>query len=75
MGAAIATILLGPWAATIVMTTVVSVQAAVLLATSTPFQELLQARRAFIDLLRDLPMTMLVSSHDLAMVRECSPPQ
>ncbi len=32
-----------------------------------------RARRAFINLLRDLPMTMLVSSHDLAMVRELLP--
>jgi len=32
-----------------------------------------RARRAFINLLRDLPLTMLVSSHDLAMVRELFP--
>ncbi len=32
-----------------------------------------RARRALINLLRDLPMTMLVSSHDLAMVRELLP--
>jgi cobalt/nickel transport system ATP-binding protein len=32
-----------------------------------------RARRAFINLLRDLPLTMLVSSHDLAMVRELLP--
>lgn len=32
-----------------------------------------RARRAFIHLLRDLPLTMLVSSHDLAMVRELFP--
>jgi len=32
-----------------------------------------RARRALINLLRDLPMTMLVSSHDLAMVREAFP--
>ena len=32
-----------------------------------------RARRTLINLLRDLPMTMLVSSHDLAMVRELLP--
>jgi cobalt transport protein ATP-binding subunit len=32
-----------------------------------------RARRALINLLRDLPITMLVSSHDLAMVRELLP--
>lgn len=32
-----------------------------------------RARRTLIHLLRDLPMTMLVSSHDLAMVRELLP--
>jgi cobalt/nickel transport system ATP-binding protein len=32
-----------------------------------------RARRSLIHLLRDLPMTMLVSSHDLAMVREILP--
>ena len=32
-----------------------------------------RARRSLIHLLRDLPMTMLVSSHDLAMVRELLP--
>lgn len=32
-----------------------------------------RARRALIHLLRELPMTMLVSSHDLAMVREVFP--
>jgi cobalt/nickel transport system ATP-binding protein len=32
-----------------------------------------RARRALIHLLRDLPLTMLVSSHDLAMVRELLP--
>ncbi len=32
-----------------------------------------RARRALIHLLRGLPMTMLVSSHDLAMVRELLP--
>jgi cobalt/nickel transport system ATP-binding protein len=32
-----------------------------------------RARRALIHLLRELPMTMLVSSHDLAMVRELLP--
>jgi cobalt/nickel transport system ATP-binding protein len=32
-----------------------------------------RARRALIHLLRDLPMTMLVSSHDLAMVQEILP--
>ncbi len=32
-----------------------------------------RARRGLIQLLRDLPMTMLVSSHDLAMVRELLP--
>ncbi len=32
-----------------------------------------RARRGLIHLLRDLPMTMLVSSHDLAMVRELLP--
>lgn len=32
-----------------------------------------RARRALINLLRDLPMTMLVSSHDLVMVRELLP--
>ncbi|MBN2388257.1 MAG: ABC transporter ATP-binding protein [Anaerolineales bacterium] len=32
-----------------------------------------RARRSFINLLRDLPLTMLVSSHDLAMVRELFP--
>ncbi len=32
-----------------------------------------RARRTLIHLLRDLPMTMLVSTHDLAMVREVFP--
>ncbi len=32
-----------------------------------------RARRALIHLLRDLPITMLVSTHDLAMVRELFP--
>jgi len=32
-----------------------------------------RARRTLINLLRDLPMTMLVSSHDLALVRELLP--
>jgi cobalt/nickel transport system ATP-binding protein len=32
-----------------------------------------RARRTLIHLLRDLPLTMLVSSHDLAMVRELLP--
>jgi cobalt transport protein ATP-binding subunit len=32
-----------------------------------------RARRTLIHLLRDLPLTMLVSSHDLAMVRELFP--
>jgi cobalt/nickel transport system ATP-binding protein len=32
-----------------------------------------RARRTLINLLRDLPLTMLVSSHDLAMVRELFP--
>lgn len=32
-----------------------------------------RARRGLINLLRDLPLTMLVSSHDLAMVRELFP--
>ena len=32
-----------------------------------------RARRSLIHLLRDLPMTMLVSAHDLAMVREILP--
>jgi cobalt/nickel transport system ATP-binding protein len=32
-----------------------------------------RSRRSLIHLLRDLPMTMLVSSHDLAMVRELLP--
>jgi len=32
-----------------------------------------RARRTLINLLRDLPMTMLVSSHDLAMVRDLLP--
>jgi len=32
-----------------------------------------RARRSLIHLLRELPMTMLVSSHDLAMVRELLP--
>jgi cobalt/nickel transport system ATP-binding protein len=32
-----------------------------------------RARRALINLLRDLPLTMLVSSHDLAMARELLP--
>jgi cobalt/nickel transport system ATP-binding protein len=32
-----------------------------------------RARRTLIHLLRDLPMTMLVSSHDLAMVKELFP--
>jgi cobalt/nickel transport system ATP-binding protein len=32
-----------------------------------------RARRSLIHLLRDLPLTMLVSSHDLAMVRELLP--
>jgi cobalt/nickel transport system ATP-binding protein len=32
-----------------------------------------RARRSLIHLLRDLPMTMLVSSHDLAMVQELLP--
>jgi cobalt/nickel transport system ATP-binding protein len=32
-----------------------------------------RARRALINLLRDLPLTMLVSSHDLAMVRDLLP--
>ena len=32
-----------------------------------------RARRGLIHLLRDLPLTMLVSSHDLAMVRELLP--
>jgi len=32
-----------------------------------------RARRTLINLLRDLPMTMLVSSHDLAMARELLP--
>jgi cobalt/nickel transport system ATP-binding protein len=32
-----------------------------------------RARRILINLLRDLPLTMLVSSHDLAMVRELFP--
>jgi len=32
-----------------------------------------RARRTLINLLRDLPMTMLASSHDLAMVRELLP--
>jgi cobalt/nickel transport system ATP-binding protein len=32
-----------------------------------------RARRALINLLRDLPITMLVSSHDLLMVRELFP--
>ena len=32
-----------------------------------------RARRALIHLLRELPMTMLVSSHDLAMVKELLP--
>ncbi len=32
-----------------------------------------RARRSLIHLLRDLPMTMLISSHDLAMVRELLP--
>jgi cobalt/nickel transport system ATP-binding protein len=32
-----------------------------------------RARRSLIYLLRDLPMTMLVSTHDLAMVRELLP--
>jgi cobalt/nickel transport system ATP-binding protein len=32
-----------------------------------------RARRSLIQLLRDLPMTMLVSSHDLAMVHELLP--
>lgn len=32
-----------------------------------------RSRRALIHLLRDLPITMLVSSHDLAMVRELLP--
>lgn len=32
-----------------------------------------RARRGLIHLLRDLPLTMLVSSHDLAMVRELFP--
>ncbi|KAF0106425.1 MAG: cobalt/nickel transport system ATP-binding protein [Anaerolineaceae bacterium] len=32
-----------------------------------------RARRALINLLRDLPMTMLVSTHDLALVRDLLP--
>jgi cobalt/nickel transport system ATP-binding protein len=32
-----------------------------------------RARRAFITLLKDLPMTMLISTHDLAMVRDILP--
>ncbi|MCS6907828.1 MAG: cobalt ABC transporter ATP-binding protein, partial [Anaerolineales bacterium] len=32
-----------------------------------------RARRGLIRLLRDLPMTMLISTHDLAMVRELLP--
>jgi cobalt/nickel transport system ATP-binding protein len=32
-----------------------------------------RTRRALINLLRELPMTMLISSHDLAMVREVLP--
>ncbi len=32
-----------------------------------------RARRSLINLLRDLPITMLVSSHDLQMVRELFP--
>ena len=32
-----------------------------------------RARRSLINLLRDLPITMLVSSHDLAMVKELFP--
>jgi cobalt/nickel transport system ATP-binding protein len=32
-----------------------------------------RARRSLINLLRDLPITMLVSTHDLAMVKELFP--
>jgi len=32
-----------------------------------------RARRGLINLLRDLPLTMLVATHDLAMVRELLP--
>ena len=73
LGGALAAITLGPWAAMLVMTAVIAVQPSILVLDEPSAGLDPRARRTLINLLRDLPITMLVSTHDMKLVEELFP--
>ena len=73
LGGALAAITLGPWAGMLVMTAVIAVQPSILVLDEPSAGLDPRARRTLINLLRDLLITMLVSTHDMKLVEELFP--